>query len=120
AVAAVARRGAPRRFTAGTTPTTDTRRPFRFTTTGALLLPAGTTRTTGCRGRVAVRVKAGTRTLSLRRVFLRRDCTFTSTVAFGQVRRFEGRRSLAVQVRFEGNDVLLPRAAATRTVAVRR
>ena len=52
--------------------------------------------------------------------FLRRNCTFSSSVVFEDPSAFAGRRTLAVQVRFKGNDALLPRSAATRTVAVRR
>lgn len=38
-------------------------------------------------------------------------------MSFADASPFAGRRRLTVQVRFAGNSVLLPRAAATRTVA---
>jgi hypothetical protein len=110
----------PRRLTARVTPRRDLNRPFRFTTSGSLRLPPGLSRATACRGRVAVRIKAGKRTVSLRRALLRRNCTFSSTVTFRKPSRFAGRRKLTVQARFTGNDLLLPRSAATKTAAVRR
>ena len=67
-----------------------------------------------------MRFRAGTRTIAMGGGFLRRNCTFSSSVAFEDASVFAGRRTLTVQVRFKGNAALLPRSAATRTVAVRR
>ncbi len=107
----------PGRLSARVTPRRDARRPYRFTTSGSLRLPPGVSRATACRGRVAVRIKAGGRTVSLRRATLGKSCSFSSTATFS--RPFAGRRRLTVQARFEGNGTLLPRASATRTVGVR-
>ncbi len=114
------KRALARGFTVRVTPGSDRRAPFRFTVRAALALPAGLTRATGCSGRIAIRYKAGTRTISLRRVFLKKDCTATSTVSFAKAGRFAGRGKLTVQVRFEGNAALFPKAAVARTVAVKR
>jgi hypothetical protein len=115
---AAAGRLRPGRLTARVTPRRDARRrPYRFTTSGSLRLPPGVSRATACRGRVAVRIKAGGRTVSLRRATLSKSCTFSSTATFS--RPFAGRRRLTIQARFEGNGTLLPRASATRTVGVR-
>jgi CotH kinase protein len=114
----VAGRLRPRRLTTRVTPGRDERRPYRFTISGSLLLPPGLSRATACNGRVAVRIKAGARTVSLRRATLRKSCTFASTVTFRK-RGFGGRRKLTVQAHFEGNGSLLPRSAATKTVGVR-
>ena len=111
---------APRRLTARVSPGADLRPPYRFTTSVSLLPPAGVGRARACEGRVAVRFRAGTRTIAMGGGFLRRNCTFSSSVAFEDASVFAGRRTLTVQVRFKGNDALLPRSAATRTVAVRR
>ena len=110
---------APRRLTARVTPGADLRPPYRFTTSVSLLPPAGVGRARACEGRVAVRVRAGRRTIAMAGGFLRRSCSFSSSVAFEHQSVFAGRRALTVQVRFKGNDALLPRSAATRTVAVR-
>ena len=96
------------------------RPPYRITTAGSLLPPAGLRRARACDGRIAIRIKAGGRTVSLRRLFLGRSCRFSSSVTFRDPAIFAGRRKLAVRVRFEGNSSLLPRAAAARTMAVRR
>jgi hypothetical protein len=98
-------------LTARTTPRRDTRRPFRFTTTGRLVLPTGlpVSRTT-CRGRVSIQVQTGGSTISTRRTSLTRRCTYRSRVTFRVPRRFV-RRALKVTVRFAGNAVVAPRAA---------
>ena len=114
-----ARRLLPLRLIARVSPATDARPPYRFTTSGSLVPPAGLRRASACGGRVAVRVKAGPRTVSLRRAFLRRDCTFSSSVSFTRPSRLAGARKLTVQARFAGNRSLLPRSAAARTVTVR-
>jgi hypothetical protein len=83
-------------------------RRHRLTTWGFLRLPAGVGGAGTCHGRGSVRVRAGRRTLALRRTALRFDCTYRTTVPL-KTRR----KSLAVQVRFLGNAELLPRSAAT-------
>lgn len=98
-------------LTARTTPRRDRRRPFRFTTTGRLVLPSALTASrTTCRGRVSVQVQTGGSTISTRRTNLTRRCTYRSRVTFRVPRRFV-RRSLKVTVRFNGNAVVAPRAA---------
>jgi hypothetical protein len=63
----------PRGLRVRVTPRRDRRRPFRFTTRGRVLLPAGITRAQACgSGTVAVQVHAGGRTVSTRRSRLRR------------------------------------------------
>jgi len=89
------------------------RRRTTLRTTGTVLLPAGITRAAGCRGQVQVRVKAGTRTVSTRRVTLRRDCTFSSSVSV--LNRRIGRRTIQVLATFLGNDRLSRRSAPTLT-----
>jgi hypothetical protein len=92
----------PRRFTARVS------LGRRLTVSGSLLLPAGLRRARVCEGRVAIRVKAGSRTVSRQRASLRRNCTFSASVALKP-----SRRQLTVQARFEGNASLLPCSAAT-------
>jgi hypothetical protein len=115
----VAPRLRPRGLITRVTPRKDLRRPYRFTTSGSLLLPPGFSRATACSGRVSVRIKLGTRTVSLRRATLRKSCTFSSTVTLREPSGSARRRRLTVQARFEGNGSLLPRSAATKTVGVR-
>jgi len=81
------------------------RRSATFTSTGRMLLPRGMTRREGCRGKVEVKVKSGTRTVSFRTVRLRRDCTYRSRVVF----RLPFRVALSpirVRATFAGNDLL--------------
>ncbi len=109
------------RLTATTSPARDLRRPYRFTTTGRLALPAGVSPAEGCRGGVvAVRVRAGRRTISTRRVALRATCTYRSMVAFGDRRRFPRTGRLRFTATFLGTAVLAPRSAPARDVRTRR
>jgi len=98
------------------TPRRDARRPYRFRTTGRLLLPSFVTADYGCgEGVVSVQIKARGRTVSTRRARLRSDCTFRSTVSFGARRRLRPGR-LRVIARFEGNSTLAPVSARPRRV----
>jgi RTX calcium-binding nonapeptide repeat (4 copies) len=89
----------------------------RVRTSGRVVPPAGLSRAIACAsGQVSVQVTRRARTLSTRRVALRADCTFSSTVRLRGKRLGDGR--LRVTARFLGNDRLLPRAAPTRAVRV--
>lgn len=97
-------------------PARDRSAPYRFVTSGRIVLPAGLTAASACRtGFVSVQVKRGTKTISTRRSALTRDCRFSSTVAFRDRRRLGGGR-LQVVVRFLGNAVLAPQAAERMAV----
>lgn len=61
-------------------------------------------------------MKVGSRTISTRRVTLKRDCSYSSTVAFSSRSRLGRSGRLKVTVRFLGNDVLGLRTASSRTV----
>ncbi len=89
----------------------DRRAPYRFTTTGTVLLPKGFKRKDSCSGRISIQVKAGKRTISLRRAKLTRKCGFRRSVTFSNSRRFAGRSSLKFTVRFLGNDRLVRKTA---------
>ena len=88
-------------------PGKDAKKPFRFTSTGTLSLPAQLAGTLGCAGElVSIQIKAGGNTISNRRVALEPDCTFRSQVTFQNRRRFRSKRALRVIARFEGSSVL--------------
>lgn len=101
-------------------PTRDRRAPYRFRTSGTVGLPAGITAATACdEGMVSVRVQAGNKTISTRRVELGSNCAYTSTVSFRNRARFTRSGRLTVRVRFLGNDVLRARSASARSVRTR-
>lgn len=102
------------------TPASDVRAKFRFRTSGRLTLPSGISRSTGCKGRVSVQVKRGSVTLSTRRVSLRKDCTYSSTVTFSDARRFAKVKRLKLTARFLGNTRVSPATAPARLARVRR
>ncbi len=105
-------------LTASTTPRRDTRAPYRFTTSGRLRLPTGVTNAQGCSGFVSVQFKAGTKTVSSRRVSVSRSCTYRSRVSFSIRSRLRPSR-LSVVVRYLGNEVLGADSAPRHTVRVR-
>ncbi len=101
------------------TPTRDARAPYTFTSSGRLTLPASVTPALGCDGgQVTVQFKAGTRTVSSRRVTLRKDCTYRVRVSFRLPRRLSA-RSLRVQAIFGGNLVTDLARSSRRTVRLR-
>ena len=87
----------------------DRRRPYRFRTSGKLLTYTGTPAAQACTGKVTVQVKKGRRTISTRRVSLRKDCSYRSTVSFKKVKG-----SLRFLVRFGGNSAVSRTNAKTR------
>jgi hypothetical protein len=92
-------------------PARDRRAPYRFRVTGGIQLPRVVTAAQACTtGFVSVQVKRGKRTISTRRVRIRRTCGFSSTVTFRNRRRV-GTGRLSVTVRWLGNAVLAPRTA---------
>jgi hypothetical protein len=101
----------PRSLTAKTRPRRDRRRPFRFRTSGRLLLPANLAREDGCRGKVTVRVTRGRRTLLRRGARVRSNCRYRLR---WRLRPKRGR--VRVRVRFRGNALLEPRRARSRRV----
>jgi hypothetical protein len=89
------------------------RRGFRVT--GRLLLPSGLTAAQGCgSGVVAVRVKKGSRTISVRRVQLRANCSYASRVVF---RHRRGRLRFSAQ--FFGNRAVTGVTARSRFARLR-
>jgi hypothetical protein len=105
---------------ARTTPARDRRRPFRFTTSGRVRVPAGVSRSGTCAGgRVSVQLKAARKTISTRRVALTSTCAYRSRVTFRSRKRFPRSGRLTVRVRFLGNAVLGPRRAKTAVVRTR-
>ena len=68
-----------------------------------------------CSGKVSVRFRKVTTTISVRVVDVRPDCTYRSRVSF-RLRSRERRGLLRVQTRFEGNLVLLARRSSRQTV----
>ena len=105
-------RFAPRLLIGKVTPTRDRFAPFAYRTTGRIRLPRGVTRAQGCKGRVSIQVKRGSKTISSRRVALGSRCGFSSRVVFHDRRRV-GSGTLRFVVRFLGNSVLIPRSGLT-------
>ncbi len=92
----------------------------RLRFTGRLALPSGVSRS-ACRtgGTVSVQIKAGSNTISTRRVKLDRNCRYTVRVNFRSAKRFGKRTRLSVTVRWSGNPQLTAKAAKRFTVKVR-
>jgi hypothetical protein len=104
------------KLTARTTPRRDRKRPYRYTTTGSVLLPSGVTPEQACAGggSVSVEFRAGKLRLP-QTATLRPDCSFRTSIAFPS-RRSLGRGRLAVSTKFGGNAVLGTAKARTQKV----
>ncbi|HVF77264.1 MAG TPA: hypothetical protein VNA28_03115 [Solirubrobacteraceae bacterium] len=139
-------RGATEKVTATTTPARDRSRPYVFTTRGRIVPPAGHCAfgvlptaeanclpivcppgataaqycqlpgpSAFCRGDVTIRYQKFGTTISSRVFELRPDCTYRGSVTFkSRLRTRIGR--LTVMVRFQGNQLLRPRASSTQDV----
>ena len=108
---------APTGLTLAATPKRDRRLPYIYKFTGKLGLPAGVTAAQGCFGKVTVRVKKGTKTISTRTVQLTSNCAYVSKGKFTQKHRLRRRGgTLKVLVRFLGNARLAKISARTRSV----
>ena len=94
------------KLTARTTPKRDRRRPYRYTTTGSVLLPAGVTPAQACSGggSVAIEFRVGKLRLP-QTATLRPDCSFRTSIAFPS-RRSLGNGRIAISAKFGGNTVL--------------
>ncbi|MDQ3468966.1 MAG: Ig-like domain-containing protein [Actinomycetota bacterium] len=109
----------PRGLRVSVRPTRDRTNPYRFTTSGTLLLRPNVRRALGCDGIVSVQIKRGRKTVSNRRVQLSRTCTFRSRVTFRNRGRL-GSGRLRVLTRFAGNRVLARAPTVTRNVRAGR
>lgn len=69
-----------------------------------------------CTGVVTVVFKKSGNTISSRSVGLRPDCSYRSRVSFNTARDPLRRGTLSVSTRFQGNTILLPKAARTYIV----
>lgn len=117
----IIRRFAPLSLTQTLSPKSDLKAPFRFTVSGRVIPPTFLTAKEACAsiGFVSVQFKRRTQTLSTRRAQVRPDCTYRSTVSFASRKRFGRSRTLRVQVRFLGNQILEPIKNKVITARVR-
>jgi len=68
-----------------------------------------------CSGKVNIRYQKRGRTISSRNVSVRPDCTYTGKTTFRSKARSQ-RGALRVRSRFQGNQVLAPKASSTKNV----
>lgn len=103
------------RLSARTTPRRDRKRPYRYASSGSVVLPAGVDPEQACDGgTVQVQFKAGKLKVPMSAP-VRPDCTFRTSIAFPS-RRPLGKGRLVVSARFGGNDVLRPARAKSQRV----
>ena len=104
------------RLTSATTPKRDRKRPYRFTTSGSVLLPTGVTAAQACAGGGSVTVEFRAGKLRLPQTApLRPDCSYRASIAFPN-RRSLGSGRLSVSTKFSGNSVLGTARARTHRV----
>lgn len=81
--------------------------PLHYTFTGTLRLPRGVTAAQGCSGVITVQVKNHKSTISARRVALKHNCTYTSSLTLSVAKRLQGaNHTLRVRAHFGGNGSL--------------
>jgi hypothetical protein len=118
--AAVARK-APRKLSAASKLQRTKSGQYRFRFTGRLALPSGVSKS-ACRaggGTVTLQVKAGSNTISTRRVKLDRNGKYSVRINFRSRARFGKRTRLTVIAKWSGNRALGPKPAKRFTVKVR-
>ena len=112
-------RRTPRRLSISLTPKVDLLAPFQFRARGTLTLPTGISKARGCSGRVTVTTKAGSRTISSKRVRLSRTCRYSVRVSFKNALRFGRATKLRAQATFGGNARLLRKRSARASLRVK-
>lgn len=116
-----AARKAPRKLSATSKLQRTKNGQYRFRFSGKLALPSGFS-ASACRaggGTVTVQVKAGSNTISTRRVKLDRNCKYAVRINFRSAKRFGKRTRLTVVAKWSGNRALGPKPAQRFTVKVR-
>ena len=94
------------KLTAKTTPGRDRKRPYRYTTSGKLVLPPGVTPAQACAGGGTIAIVFGAGKLKLpMTAALKADCSYKTSIAFPS-RRSLGRGRLSVKTSFAGNAVV--------------
>jgi hypothetical protein len=87
-------------------PARDRAKPYAFTLSGKLGLPAGVTTAKGCSGKVTITAKRGVKTVFSKAVFLKKDCTYSIKA------NITGKGKLKFSVKFAGNSALGSKASA--------
>ena len=100
-------------LTLAVTPRRDRRAPHVFRVAGRVDPPGAE----ACSGRVTIRFKRGTRTISSRTLRVGANCRYTARFRFS--RRLARRSTLRVLAAFQGNQLLLPRLAKAVVVRTR-
>ena len=103
------------RVTGKTTPHEARSKPYVFTTTGSIRLPASIPAAAGCNGVVAVRYRVGNRSVAVGLATVQPDCTYTDEVTFRTLVNHRSTR-LRVEVRFRGNAYLASTSARVQQV----
>lgn len=115
-----AARKAPRKLTASSSLKRTKNGRYRFRFSGRLALPSGV-KPSACRagGTVMIQIKAGSNTISTRRVKLDRKCRYAVRVDFRSAKRFGKRKRLTAVAKWSGNRTLKAKTAKRFTVKVR-
>jgi hypothetical protein len=89
----------------------DRTRPYPFTIRGAVSLPAGVAKATGCAaGSVKVTGRRGLKTAFAKTAKLKEDCTYSMTANLTRKGRVK------ITARFSGNGALTAKPSLTRTI----
>ncbi len=104
------------RVRARTSPLRVARRPYRFNTSGSILLPRSIPPVVGCVGTVAIRFRgAGGRVLASRFSPVKPNCTFDQQLLFQRLINGAG-AILRIEINFRGNRYLAPASVPAQRV----
>ena len=78
-------------------PSRDRSKPYSFTFSGKVTLPSGVTTAKGCSGTVTVTLKNGKKTVTTKKVSVKKDCTYSAKVTVSK------KGKMKASVKFAGN-----------------
>jgi hypothetical protein len=81
-------------------PKRDRSKPYAFTFSGTVSLPAGVTKANGCSGTVTITLKKATKTVASKTATLKKDCTYSAKVTVKSKAKLQGK------ARFGGNSAV--------------
>jgi hypothetical protein len=91
-------------------PSRDRSKPYSFTFSGKVSLPAGVTKANGCKGTVTVTLKNGKKTVTTKKASVKKDCTYSAKVKVSK------KAKMKASVKFGGNSAVGAKTSATINV----
>jgi hypothetical protein len=104
-----------RKLTLAVKPKTDTKAPYKYKASGALTLPSGVSKSTGCKGTITITFKHGKKTVATVHAKLAKTCKYSGTASI-KGSKLKGHGSLKLGASFSGNTTIAGKTAKALTV----